>query len=112
MHNYFNGQGKIQVFPPNVLVRKISKTNWKIYRNWLEISSYGISSQKQIQLFTNDAWNLKKFTNNNYNINTNNNKDKAFGALLTNLSKAFVYRSDDLLIANFHANDLDLLSRT
>ena len=39
MHNYFNGQGKIQVFPQNVLVRKISKTNWKIYRNWLEISS-------------------------------------------------------------------------
>ena len=48
MHNYFNGQGKIQVFPQNVLVKKISKTNWKIYRNWLEISSYGLSSQKQI----------------------------------------------------------------
>ena len=40
-----------------------------------------------------------------------NNKNKVFGALLINLSKAFVSWSDDVLIANFHANGLDLLSR-
>ena len=34
------------------------------------------------------------------------NKNKAFEALLTDLSKAFVCFSEDLLIANFH-----LLSR-
>ena len=39
-----------------------------------------------------------------------NNENKAFGALLKDLSKAFVCLSDDLLIANFHANGLDLLS--
>ena len=38
-------------------------------------------------------------------------KIKRFGSLLTNQSKAFVCWSDDLLIANFHANGLDLLSR-
>ena len=56
-----------------------------------------------IRKFTHDDWNLKKATNNN---------DKAFEALLTNLSEAFVCWSDDLLITNFHANGLDLLSRT
>ena len=40
-----------------------------------------------------------------------NNKHKAFGAWLTNLSKAFFCWSSHLLIANFHANGLDLLSR-
>ena len=44
-------------------------------------------------------------------IEATNNKNKAFGALLTNLSKAFVCWSDFLLIANFHANGLDLPSR-
>ena len=39
-----------------------------------------------------------------------NNKNKAFGAWLTNLSKAFFCWSSHLLIANFHANGLDLLS--
>ena len=39
-----------------------------------------------------------------------NNKNNAFGALLTNLSKAFACWSNDLLIANFRANGLDLLS--
>ena len=39
-----------------------------------------------------------------------NNKNKAFEALLTNLSKVIVCWSDDLLIANFHANGLGLLS--
>ena len=53
-------------------------------------------------LFTNNALNLKK---------TTNNKNKAFGAFLANLSEAFVCWSDDLLIANFHVNSLDLLSR-
>ena len=56
-----------------------------------------------IRKFTNDDWNLKKATN---------NKDKAFEALLTNLSKAFICWSDDLSITNFHANGLALLSRT
>ena len=40
-----------------------------------------------------------------------NNKNKAFGELLTILFEAFICWSDDLLIANFHANGLDLLSR-
>ena len=40
-----------------------------------------------------------------------NYKNKEFGALLTNLSKAFVCWIDDLLIANFHPNGLDLLSQ-
>ena len=40
-----------------------------------------------------------------------NNKNKAFGTLLTNQSKEFLCWSDDLLIANFHVNGLDLLSR-
>ena len=40
-----------------------------------------------------------------------NNKIKAFGTLLANLSKAFVSESDDILIVNFHVNGLDLLSR-
>ena len=40
-----------------------------------------------------------------------NDKNKAFGALLTNLSKEFSCWSNDLLIANFHANNLDLLPR-
>ena len=55
---------------------------------------------------------FEEIKNLNNSKKATNNKDKAFGALLTNLSKAFVYRSDDLLIANFHANNLDLLSRT
>ena len=41
-----------------------------------------------------------------------NNKNKAFGSLLTNLSKAFDCLSDDLLIATFHANGLASLSHT
>ena len=65
---------------------------------WLYITK-GYGSQ---HCYTSDAWNLKKGTH---------NKNKAFGALLTNLSKAFVCWSDDLLIANFHANGLDLFSR-
>ena len=40
-----------------------------------------------------------------------NNKNKAFRELLANLSKAFVCWRDDLLIANYHANGLDFLSR-
>ena len=40
-----------------------------------------------------------------------NNKNKAFWELLTDLSKAFDFLSDDILIANFHANGLDLLFR-
>ena len=43
-------------------------------------------------------------------IKATNNKNKSFGTLLTDLSKAFDYLSDDLLIVNFHANVLDLLS--
>ena len=39
-----------------------------------------------------------------------NNKNKVFRALLTNISKAFVCWSGDLLIANFHENCLVLLS--
>ena len=37
-----------------------------------------------------------------------NNKNKAFVALLTNLSKEFICWSDNLLIANFYGNGLDL----
>ena len=37
-----------------------------------------------------------------------NNKNNAFGELLTILFEAFICWSDDLLIANFHANGLDL----
>ena len=40
-----------------------------------------------------------------------NDKNKAFGALSKNLSKAFVCWNDDLLISNFQANGLDLLFR-
>ena len=59
----------------------------------------GYGSQHCLQMML-ETW--KKATN---------NKNKAFGALLTNLSKAFVCWSDDLLIANFHANGLNLPSR-
>ena len=65
---------------------------------WLYIKK-GYGSQHCLQMML-ETW--KKATN---------NKNKAFGALLTNLSKEFVCWSDDLLIANFHANGLDLLSR-
>ena len=52
---------------------------------WLYISKgYGLQHRLQVML---ETW--KKATN---------NKNKAFGALLTNLSKAFVCWSDDLLI--------------
>ena len=37
-------------------------------------------------------------------------KNKAFGALMTNLSKPFDYLSHDLLIAKLHAYGIDLLS--
>ena len=40
-----------------------------------------------------------------------NIKNKVFAALLTDLYKAFVRLGDDLLIANFHANGIDLVSR-
>ena len=40
-----------------------------------------------------------------------NNRNKALGALLANLSKAFVCWSDYSFIANVHANGLDLLLR-
>ena len=64
---------------------------------WLYISKdYGSQHCLQIML---ETW--KKATN---------NKNNAFGALLTNLSRAFACRSNDLLIANFRANGLDLLS--
>ena len=46
---------------------------------------------------------IRKFTHDDWNL---------FEALLTNLSKAFICWSDDLSITNFHANGLDLLSRT
>ena len=54
-------------------------------------------------IFTNDAWNLKK--------NPSDIKNKVFGALQTDLYQAFVCLGDDLLIANFHANGIDLVSR-
>ena len=38
-------------------------------------------------------------------------KNKSFGVLLTGLSQAFDCLSDNLVIANFHANGLHLLSR-
>ena len=65
---------------------------------WLYIRK-GYGSQHYLQMML-ETW--EKATN---------NKNNAFEALLTNLSKAFLCWSDDLLIANFYANPLDLLSR-
>ena len=64
---------------------------------WLYIRK-GYGSQHYLQIML-ETW--KKATN---------NKNKAFWALLTDLSKVFDCLSDHLLIANFHANGLDLLS--
>ena len=64
---------------------------------WLYIRK-GYGSQHCLQMML-ETW--KKATN---------NKNKAFGVLLTNLSKEFVCWSDDSLIVNFHANGFDLLS--
>ena len=65
---------------------------------WLYIRK-GYGSQHCLQMML-ETW--KKATN---------KKNKAFGALLTNLSKEVACWSDDLLIVNFHANGLNLLSR-
>ena len=65
---------------------------------WLYITK-GYGSQHGLQIML-EIWKI-----------ATNNKNKASGALFTNLSKAVVYWSDDLLIANFHADGLDLLSR-
>ena len=73
----------------NVLKESYRNVNVALYQERLLFAA----------LFTNDACNLKKATN---------NKNKAFGALLTNLSEAFVCWNDDLLISNFHASGLDL----
>ena len=37
-------------------------------------------------------------------------KNKVFGALQTDLYQAFVCLGDDILIANFHANGIDVVS--